>query len=139
MSRGRRCMPERGITHATRNPGNLNPNPNRALGNAQPGVAVQQNSDVRHRLRAKLAILRLFGVVATIAGITALCFEVFSANATTAGFSYLMAILFVATTWGLLEAITASITAGLCLNFYFLPPVGALTIADRHNWVALSA
>ena len=27
----------------------------------------------------------------------------------------------------------------LCLNFFFLPPVGTFTIADPQNWVALFA
>src|SRR5262249_39327165 len=27
----------------------------------------------------------------------------------------------------------------LCFNFFFLPPVGTLTIADPQNWVALAA
>src|SRR5262245_64460538 len=27
----------------------------------------------------------------------------------------------------------------LCFNFFFLPPVGTLTIADPQNWVALVA
>jgi two-component system sensor histidine kinase KdpD len=27
----------------------------------------------------------------------------------------------------------------ICLNFFFLPPVGTLAIADAQNWVALAA
>ncbi|HEX5110740.1 MAG TPA: DUF4118 domain-containing protein [Vicinamibacterales bacterium] len=34
---------------------------------------------------------------------------------------------------------TASVTALLAFNFFFLPPVGALTIADPQNWIALAA
>jgi two-component system sensor histidine kinase KdpD len=36
-------------------------------------------------------------------------------------------------------AVTASVVAMLCINFFFLPPVGTLTIADPRNWVALVA
>src|SRR5262245_11125200 len=32
-----------------------------------------------------------------------------------------------------------SIAAALCFNFFFLPPIGKLTIADTQNWVALFA
>ena len=32
-----------------------------------------------------------------------------------------------------------SVAAMLCLNFFFLPPVGTFTIADPQNWVALFA
>ena len=60
-------------------------------------------------------------------------------NATTVGFAYLLGILAIAATWGLIESIIASIAAMLCYNFYFLPPVGMFTIADPQNWVALFA
>ena len=31
------------------------------------------------------------------------------------------------------------VVAMLCFNFYFLPPIGTLTIADPQNWIALAA
>jgi two-component system sensor histidine kinase KdpD len=145
------CMPGMGITHGNEDQVSLHPNPNhveplptrtrvwsraKALFMAPPH---EQNPGRDHGVGAKAVIFRLTAVVAAIAGITAVCFEVVPANATTAGFSYLIAILFIATTWDLLEAIIASIIAALCFNFYFLPPVGALTITDPHNWVALFA
>ena len=36
-------------------------------------------------------------------------------------------------------AIVTSIAAVFMLNFFFLPPIGALTIADPQNWIALFA
>jgi len=33
--------------------------------------------------------------------------------------------------------VVASVAATLTFNFYFLPPTGAFTIADPHNWIAL--
>jgi two-component system sensor histidine kinase KdpD len=45
----------------------------------------------------------------------------------------------VAATSRLLVAVVTSIAAMLCLNFFFLPPVGTFTIADPHTWVALFA
>ncbi len=36
-----------------------------------------------------------------------------------------------------IEALLASIAATLAFNFFFLPPIGRLTIADPQNWVAL--
>jgi two-component system sensor histidine kinase KdpD len=82
---------------------------------------------------------RLAVAVGTIAGITFICSRLVTVNATTAGFAYLIAILFIATNWGLAEATVASISAVLCLNFYFFPPLGTFTIADPQNWVALLA
>jgi len=58
-------------------------------------------------------------------------------NATTVGFAYLLLVLMVASTWGFIEASVLSIAATVAFNFFFLPPVGALTIADPQNWVAL--
>jgi len=60
-------------------------------------------------------------------------------NATTAGFAYLLAILFIAARWGLTGAITGSLVAVACFNYYFLPPIRSFTIADPQNWVALFA
>jgi two-component system sensor histidine kinase KdpD len=58
-------------------------------------------------------------------------------NATTIALSLLLIVLVVAATSRLWAAVTASIAAMLCFNYFFLPPVGTLTIADPQNWVAL--
>ena len=50
-----------------------------------------------------------------------------------------MVVLLVAATSRLRVAVATSIVAMLCLNFFFLPPVGTFTIADPQNWVALFA
>lgn len=61
------------------------------------------------------------------------------ANPTTVALSFLLAILVASAMWGLRYAIPMSVLAALCFNFFFLPPVGTLTIADTQNWVALFA
>lgn len=58
-------------------------------------------------------------------------------NPTTVALTLLVAVLGVAAAWGLRYSIAMSIAAALCLNFFFLPPVGTLTIAETQNWVAL--
>jgi two-component system sensor histidine kinase KdpD len=60
-------------------------------------------------------------------------------NPTTVAFTFLLAVLSIAAAWGLRYAIPMSIAAALCLNFFFLPPVGTFTIADTQNWIALLA
>ena len=75
--------------------------------------------------------------VAIIAGITAACFSLFEVNATTAGFGYLLGILLIATAWGRIESLVASVTGMVCFSYFFLPPIGRLTISDPENWVAL--
>jgi two-component system sensor histidine kinase KdpD len=60
-------------------------------------------------------------------------------NAATVSTIYLLVVLVVAATSRLRVAVVTSVVAMLCLNFFFLPPVGTFTIADPHNWVALFA
>ena len=61
------------------------------------------------------------------------------ANAAIVSTTYLMVVLLVAATSRLRVAVATSLAAMLCLNFFFLPPVGTFTIADPQNWVALFA
>ena len=86
-----------------------------------------------------VATQRVAAVCAVIAAMTFLFFRVVPVNGATAGFSYLLAILVIGTRWGLLEATVASLVAAVCLDLFFLPPVGTLAIADPGNWVALFA
>jgi two-component system, OmpR family, sensor histidine kinase KdpD len=83
-------------------------------------------------------VLRIVTTLLIVAVITVFYFFVFdAANATTVAMTFLLATLAIATAWGLLEAIVASVAGVLCFNFFFLPPLFTLTIADTQNWVAL--
>jgi two-component system, OmpR family, sensor histidine kinase KdpD len=59
-------------------------------------------------------------------------------NATTVALSFLVLILIVATRWRLAQSVYLSILCTLLYNFFFLPPIGTLTIVDPQNWVTLS-
>ena len=83
--------------------------------------------------------LRLAIVLAIVAAMTFLLSRLVPVNATTAGFAYLVAILFIAVRWGLREATVGSVAAVLCFNFFFFEPIHTFTIADPQNWVALFA
>jgi two-component system sensor histidine kinase KdpD len=83
------------------------------------------------------ASARASACVALVGAVTSLCYAIFRVNALVAGFAYLLAVLVVAARWGLLESTVTSIAAMLCLNFFFLPPLLTLTIAEPQNWVAL--
>jgi len=61
------------------------------------------------------------------------------ANAATVALSFLVVVLLVAATARLWVAVTTSFVAMLSFNFFFLPPVGTLTISDPQNWIALMA
>jgi len=60
-------------------------------------------------------------------------------NAATVSLALLLNVLFIATRWGSLPALAASILAMLCFNFFFLPPFGTFEIAATDNWIALLA
>lgn len=82
--------------------------------------------------RSAIAALTLFVIVFVY-------YKYIHVNPTTVALSLLVAILVVSAAWGFKYAIAMSIAATLCFNFFFLPPVGTLTIADPQNWVALLA
>ncbi len=89
--------------------------------------------------KARVAALHFAGAVVLIFAVTFAYSRLIHVNATTVGFSYLVAILVIAAAGGLLEATVASIVAMLCLNYFFFSPVGTFTVADPQNWVALFA
>lgn len=60
-------------------------------------------------------------------------------NSTTIALALLLAVLFVATGFGSKPALLAAVLGVISFNFFFLPPVGTLTIADPQNWIALGA
>ena len=83
--------------------------------------------------------LRFAAGIAAVLLITLVFKEIAAVNATTVGFAYLITVLLIAASWGLAESVVASVTATVCFNYFFLPPVGTWTIADLENWVALFA
>lgn len=84
-------------------------------------------------------IFRFAAAVTIVAVIVVFYTRVVKLNATTVALSLLLAVLVVAASWGLTVAVFMAAIAALAFNFFFLPPVGTLTIADPQNWVALIA
>ena len=56
---------------------------------------------------------------------------------TTIVLTYLLAILIASAIWGLGVSIFMSVAATMCVDYFFLPPVGTLNINDPQDWVAL--
>ncbi len=75
--------------------------------------------------------------LAAIAAITATLRALHDVSPTTVALAFLLVVLGTATTARLRIATLVSVAAMLALNFFFLPPLGAFTIADPQNWVAL--
>ena len=58
-------------------------------------------------------------------------------NPTIVALSFLLVVLIAAAVSTRRVAVATSLTAFVCFNFFFLPPVRTFTIADPQNWVAL--
>jgi two-component system sensor histidine kinase KdpD len=84
--------------------------------------------------------IRLAAALAALAAITVIYVAwLHVSNSTTVAMTFLLVVLVAAATSRLLVAVVTSIAAMLSLNFFFLPPVGTLTIAEPQNWAALIA
>src|SRR5438477_79277 len=94
------------------------------------GTSTERQPDITHLIVA----------LSSVTVITAIYVEwLHVTNATTVALSFLRVLLFVAASSRLWVAVTTSLVAMLCFNFFSLPPVGTFTIADPQNWVALFA
>jgi two-component system, OmpR family, sensor histidine kinase KdpD len=74
-----------------------------------------------------------------LAGVVAVYKFGLQANQTTVSLTFLVVVLVLAGTWGLRYSVGASLAATVLFNYFFLPPVGTLTIGDTQNWIALFA
>jgi two-component system sensor histidine kinase KdpD len=90
------------------------------------------------RLTARDAAVLLASLIAIVIA-TTLLRRLPDVSPTTVALALLLIVLGAATLARLAIAIVASVVAMLAVNFFFLPPVGTLTIADPQNWIALLA
>src|SRR3954467_10908399 len=74
----------------------------------------------------------------SIAGVTAIG-RFFAVAPNTVGFLYLIAVLLLSVSGGLLIGTLSSIVAALCYNFFFFPPLYTLNIEKPENWYSLAA
>src|SRR5687768_9616018 len=81
-------------------------------------------------------LLAVIGVAAVTGGLELLSEHI---NSTTVALGLLLVVLFVAAGWGSRPAVLASLLGVICFNFFYLPPVGRLSIESPDNWIALFA
>ncbi|MGB6868620.1 MAG: ATP-binding protein [Acidobacteriaceae bacterium] len=92
----------------------------------------------KHTARAAPAALR-YAVLTAAAGLGVVLFRLVRVNETTVALAFLMLVLATASRWRLRYSVYLSVLCTLLYNFFFLPPVGRLTIEDPRNWVALAS
>jgi two-component system sensor histidine kinase KdpD len=78
--------------------------------------------------------------IAVVAAATGLIYPLqVVASAVSLSVVYLPGVLLVSAYWGLGLGLLTSLLSAIAFNFFHIPPVGRLTIADSRNWVALAA
>src|SRR6202795_4310090 len=85
---------------------------------------------------------RVIGIAVSLTVVAAITFayrHILHVNQTTVALSFLLAILAVSAVWGMAVSVVMSLAAVMAFNYFFLPPLGTMTIADPQNWVALFA
>jgi len=89
--------------------------------------------------RRIIEITRWVLSILVLAGIVLVYRRLLHVNPTTVALTLLLFILILAAKWSLRHAVVVSLIATFCYNYFFLPPLGTLTVADPQNWLALFA
>jgi two-component system, OmpR family, sensor histidine kinase KdpD len=88
----------------------------------------------------KAGLRRLLAAMLLAAGIVVLavvCASILRVGATVAAIVLLLAVLVAGAYSKRAEAVVASMAATLCLDYFFIPPLGRITIADPQGWAIL--
>ena len=84
----------------------------------------------------------LAGVVAAAVGVALTTLIVYAlrdvAPVVSLGVVYLVAVLAVASIWGVWLGLATAVASAFAFNFFHIPPTGRLSITDGENWVALT-
>src|SRR3954453_15785117 len=84
----------------------------------------------------------LVGVVAAALGVALTTLLVFGlrgiAPVVSLGVVYLLAVLVIASIWGVWLGLATALASALAFNFFHIPPTGRLAISGGENWVALA-
>jgi two-component system, OmpR family, sensor histidine kinase KdpD len=105
-----------------------------------PITSVSDQLQFRHMNKVSgNPILRFSVSGLTVCAIVVVYFRWLHVNPTTVGFTFLLFILVISTLWGLRYALFTAILSTVAYNYFFLPPLLHLSIADPQDWVALFA
>ena len=90
-------------------------------------------------LKRPPAVLGVLAAALAVAAVTALLYPLKSlAPAISLGVLYLVAVLLVASVWGMWLGALTAIASALAFNFFHIPPTGRFTIREAQDWVALA-
>ncbi len=80
---------------------------------------------------------KLLASLAGIGALTFFCFQILPSSAVTVALLLLLLVVVTALTTQQIFGVIAALVATVCLDLFFLPPIGSISIADPQNWVAL--
>ncbi|MBV9766328.1 MAG: DUF4118 domain-containing protein [Acidobacteriaceae bacterium] len=83
--------------------------------------------------RVRSTLVAITGIVA----VSLICYYLIHVNATIAATVLLLCALVSGVYQKLTEAVIASVTATLCLDYFFVPPIGSISIGDPQGWILL--
>lgn len=86
-------------------------------------------------LRLRSTLIALVG----IAAITVVCYRLVHVSATAAAIALLLGVLLAGVYGRKAEAVIASFAATLSLDYFFVPPVGSISIGNPDGWISLIA
>ena len=90
------------------------------------------------KIGARIQAQRYAFVVAAVVIVAVGAFKL-HVNQTTVVMMLLVMVLLTSAYWGLRYALLMAMLAAAAFDFFFLPPVGSMTISDPQNWMALFA
>src|ERR1700678_4532695 len=100
------------------------------------------NSLSRLYLRSQRPSLRL-GVLVAVLAVAAETLAIYPlahvAQVVSLGVVYLIGVVVVSTYWAIRLGFATAIASALAFNYFHLPPIGRLTLADDRNWVSLAS
>jgi two-component system, OmpR family, sensor histidine kinase KdpD len=94
---------------------------------------------MRVKTRWPQQLFRYAACLALVAAAVLVYRNIVHINPTTVALTFLLMVLLVAAYWGFRYSVFLAILATLAFNYYFLRPIGTLTVVDPQNWVALFA
>jgi two-component system, OmpR family, sensor histidine kinase KdpD len=83
--------------------------------------------------RVRSTVITVLGTVA----VAVVCQRLLHANATVAAIVLMLGVLIAGVSTRPSEAVLASLTATLCLDYFFVPPIGSITIGAPQGWIVL--
>src|ERR1700748_848822 len=82
-------------------------------------------------------VLRYVAMTAAALLVVLIYRRILHVNQTTVALTFLVMVQIAAFRWGLIYSVGLALGCPWLYNYFFLPPIGSLVIADPQNWIAL--